>query len=88
MTGVTTGTNLTRAQKEVARYVKAFGERGGRMFAEGVSFEDAHGIVAAELNETIRRQQEKIDRLLSSADEVVPPELSESGGGAKLFGQS
>ena len=44
-------------------FIKSMGTRGGELFFEGVSFEDAADIVIAELNEVIRRKQEEIDEL-------------------------
>ena len=57
------GRPLTAYQKEAKRFIKAMGTRGGELFFEGKSFEDAADIVIAELNEVIRRRQEEIDEL-------------------------
>ena len=57
------GRPLTAYQKEAKTFIKAMGARGGELFFEGVSFEDAADIVIAELNEVIRRRQEEIDEL-------------------------
>ena len=45
------------------------GTRGGELFFEGKSFEDAADIVISELNEVIRRKQEEIDEL-DEIDEI------------------
>ena len=60
---IPSGRPLTAYQKEAQRFIKAMGTRGGELFFEGVSFEDAADIVIAELNEVIRRRQEEIDEL-------------------------
>ena len=60
---IPSGRPLTAYQKEAKRFIKAMGTRGGELFFEGVSFEDAADIVIAELNEVIRRRQEEIDEL-------------------------
>ena len=54
------GRPLTAYQKEAKRFIKAMGTRGGVLFFEGKSFEDAADIVIAELNEVIRRKEEEI----------------------------
>ena len=57
------GRPLSAYQKEAKSFIKAMGTRGGELFFEGKSFEDAADIVIAELNEVIRRRQEEIDEL-------------------------
>ena len=59
---------LTAYQKEAQRFIKAMGTRGGELFFEGKSFEDAADIVISELNEVIRRKQEELDELDETDD--------------------
>lgn len=57
---------LSAGQREVARFVAAFGERGGVLFAAGHSFVQASRIIVAEMRNENAELQREHDRLTAA----------------------
>ena len=74
---------LSAGQKEAARYIDAFGEKGGTYFAEGLTFDQASAKHIASLNSTIEGKNSDLEakdkeiESLKSASET-PVDLGDS----------
>ena len=74
---------LSAGQKEAARYIDAFGEKGGTYFAEGLTFDQASTKHIASLNSTIEDKNSDLEakdkeiKSLKSASET-PVDLGDS----------